>query len=623
MTGAMVTLRAVGLVLAVGGLLAAATALTHDINARDTATDDQEVEEGPAHVLLVVDGSDVHAAATAEHARVALRRTRVPFAEHDVATEASLPDLAPFRAVLTAVERFAHLDDREAERLAAFVHDGGGLGVLYRGWDPRLADLLGVESSGRPAYVFGPRETLLTTPIMPGGGDLAVGAFDASPLDLSVAADCTVLMTWGEGRPAAWTCARGGGRVAFWNSTLLGTKPFRGHLLQTLALIHPAHVRPLAAWGVVYLDDFPSPASNGPIEPVWSRLGQTPAEFYSRTWYPDMVALGDAAGIPFTSTAIYTYNGRTDPPFAFDEWLNGRIERRGRRTPYSPWIMAEDATRSEQALHGYNHQSLAVELWGERGPMVEALLAARERWETENLAPLPRTYVPPMNWIDSVGVSALREAFPEVETIAGLYFGPEELGQDREFGPEPWDPDLYALPRGTAGYLLRDSGRLRTLTLLHSVGVWSHFVHPDEVYPNADRAATYRENGLPDPTRIGWGGPDGMLAELQRWVRFVQQQYPWLDYVTAETAARRMRAFDTLTLAWDAEADGDGRRLDVTLSQPGQTLMTWARPGERLADAEGGTILDVWQGPLFTQYVVRAERRQLALRFAPAAPLPS
>ena len=118
--------------------------------------------------------------------------------------------------------------------------------------------------------------------MMPGGENLTVGTLEAAPLDVDAAPDCDVLMTWGDDRPAAWTCARGRGRVAFWNSTLLGTKPFRGHLLQTLALVQPRHVRPLAGWAVVYLDDFPSPASNAELDPIWTELRQTPAEFYAQ-----------------------------------------------------------------------------------------------------------------------------------------------------------------------------------------------------------------------------------------------------------------------------------------------------------------------------------------------------
>ena len=618
--------------LAVSVLAAAATAagvLWPD--AAPPPVEERTVAEMAPAVLLVVDSGDPYAQAVAAHARLALDRVRVPHWEHDLAGADALPALDGVGAVLTAAERLDRISDADVERLGAYVYAGGGLAVLYRGWSERLAGLLGAVGTN-PAYVGDAEALTFTTPLMPGGADLQLAPTEMSPLDLGATPECDVFATRGAAagpRPAAWTCARGAGRVAFWNATVLGEKPYRGHLLQTLALVYPDHVRPVAAWAVVHLDDFPSPASNAELDPVWSESGHTPAQFYAERWYPDMVALADRTGLRYTSTVIYAYNGATEPPFRFVEWINGRVEVDGVQTPYSPWVMALDAQRSEQALHGYNHQSLTLGLWPGRAPMVQALEAARRRWEAEDFAPLPTTYVPPMNWIDSVGVSAVREAFPSVETVAGLYYGPFEVGQGREFGPEPWAPELYALPRNTAGYLLNGPNRLRTLDLLQSIGAWSHFVHPDEVYPNADREETYRANGLPNPSDVGWGGGRGMFAEFGVWVDFVQEHYPWLDPLTASEAAARMRTFDRLRLAWRATpppaavagatppAGGAGRRLDVELSQPGQTVLAWSRPDEGLARVDGGRVVDMWRGPLTTQYVVRATGHALALHFAP------
>lgn len=460
----------------------------------------------------------------------------------------------------------------------------------------------------------------MTAPLMPGGGGLRIATSGASAYDVPVADGCEVLAVLQDAQerargPAAWTCARGDGRVAFWNVALLGEKPFRGHLLQTLALVHPGHVRPVAGWGVVFLDDFPAPASNARLDPVWSQSGQTPAQYYAQTWYPDMVALAERTGLRYTSTVIYAYDGRTRPPFRFAEWLAGRVEADGRAVPFSPWIAGVDAGRSEQALHGYNHQSLMLRIWGDKAPMVEALRAARRRWEAEGFAPLPRTYVPPMNYIDSVGVAALREAFPEVRTIAGLYTGEFDNGEGREYGPEPWAPELYALPRNTAGYILTEAERLKMLSVLHTVGVWNHFVHPDEVYANADREAVYRQEGLPSPTEIGWS--EGLLPAFERWVAFVQEHYPWLDFVTADEAAARMRAFDTLEASWAETREGSTRRLDVAASQAGQTFYTWADPGEAVLRIDGARVVSQWEGPHLRQVVVEAGGPQFSITFGP------
>ncbi|MEM1115856.1 MAG: DUF2194 domain-containing protein [Bacteroidota bacterium] len=573
-------------------------------------------------VLLLVDASDPYALRVAEQARFALARARTPFAEHDVGAGA-LPRLDAYRAVLTAVERLDALRDPEADRLEAFVEAGGGLGILYRGQSPRLRTLLGLP---RRSLAFAPSgdETLVTTAaLMPGGEGLRIPTSGLSAYDVPLAPGCEALAMREDAAgeilgPAGWTCPRGVGRVAYWNVALLGTKSFRGYLLQTLALVHPAHVRPASGWAVVFLDDFPAPASNAPLEPIWSQHGQTPAQFYAETWYPDMVGLAERTGLRYTSTVIYAYDGRTRAPFRFAEWLNGRVTVDGEVVPFSPWIAEVDARRSEQALHGFNHQPLLASLWGDAASMGEALRAARQRWRTDDFAPLPTTYVPPMNRIDSVGVAALREVFPEIETLAGLYTGAFENGGDREFGPEPWAPELYALPRTTAGYILTEAERLKMLSVLHTIGAWNHFVHPDEVYANEARERSYRAEGLPSPSDIGWrNGSDGLFPSFERWVETVQTHYPWLDAVTAAEAAERMRAFDALDVAWQDRRDGETRRLEVEASQAGQTFYVWARPDEAVLGVAGGRVVSSWDGPVLTQLVVEADGPRFSITFGP------
>lgn len=610
-------------------LLAATLGAVHFLWDRpDKVPDEREypVEAMDTQVLLLVDSADPYAGRVAAQARAALHRARMPFREHDVQSGDPLPGLDSLGAVLTIVERLGLVSDADVARLEAFVEAGGGLAVLYRGWSARTAPLLGFASAARPAFVFEPEALAMTVPLMPGGDGLRLRPEILSSLDARAQPGCTVLAErqTAEGAttgPAAWVCDRGAGRVAFWNVSALSGKEFRGHVLQTLALVYPEHARPVARWAVMFLDDFTSPAPNAKLEPVWSRYGQTPAQFYAETWYPDMVRLAEQTGLVYTSTVIYAYNGRTTPPFRFNEWLNGHIVVRGETVPYSPWMANQDARRSEQALHGYNHQSLQLSRWGSRESMVLALQAARQRWELEGVAPLPTTYVPPQNYIDSVGVSALREAFPEFRTIAGLYTGRFEDGADREFGPEPWDPELYALPRSTSGFILTDNQRLKMLTVLHTIGAWNHFVHPDEVYANEDREATYREAGLSSPSEIGWDHDgEGFYPAFVEWVAFVREHYPWLQFVRADEAADRMRAFDRLQTRWASSRADGRRRLDVSASRAGQTFYVWARPGERLGAVEGGTVLDVWEGGALTQIVVEASGPRFSVEFEPEIP---
>ncbi|CUT01320.1 DUF2194 domain-containing protein, partial [Candidatus Kryptobacter tengchongensis] len=55
--------------------------------------------------------------------------------------------------------------------------------------------------------------------------------------------------------------------------------------------------------------------------------------------------------------------------------------------------------------------------------MKKALKFVQRKWIEEGLGDLPTTYIPPTNWIDSIGVQAIVQTFPSIKVIAGLYSG--------------------------------------------------------------------------------------------------------------------------------------------------------------------------------------------------------
>jgi hypothetical protein len=420
-------------------------------------------------------------------------------------------------------------------------------------------------------------------------------------------------------RPIAWTRRYGEGRTLFWNADLLTTKPFRGALLQSIVAVQSYAVRPLANWGAIYLDDFPSPGVPSHMEPIASELGLSAAAFYATRWYPDMRRLADRFGLTYTSTAIFAYNGVVTPPFRFQEWLTGRVVMNGQVVYYAPWIARWDGALSEMALHGYNHQSLLTDLWPSPQAMRKALDAAHRRWQLDAFAPLPTTYVPPMNQVDSTGLQALQAAFPTLNTVAGLYGGDFALGQDREFGPDPWNDHLYALPRNTSGYILSDPLRLSMVSLLEVVGVWGHFVHPDEVYPNRDRYQSMRALGIqiPDEGFAWYGAPerDGLYYQFREWLSFAERHYSWLRYMTARDARAAMQDYEALVWDWEAFPD----HIRIHASDSPAYFAVHVPPATPIMAVVGGTLLQRVESPLFTKIVVEARAPSISIQFAPSA----
>ena len=575
------------------------------------------VEPMVPDLLLVTDARDAGAVEIARQARRAFGAAHQPFRTTDVAR---LGPLDGVRVVAIAAERLDRIGPAAAGRLLAWVREGGGLVVLNRGWNPRLASTLGLPAR-QPRFASVSTPLTSRVPLLPGEASMrALGGADA-PYAVEPDPTCTVILDGGAAGssgvqpPRVWTCARGAGRVVYWNSTRLALRAMRGHLLQSVALAQPDRVRPLANWAALFLDDFPAPAPAGAKMPVVEEFGEEVVDFYARRWYPDIRRLVERYGLETTSTVTFTYNDQTERPFRFGEWLAVTVTARGTTVPYGPWIAQEDALVSELAFHGYNHLPLEAETWGSREAMEEVLRASVRRWRVDQLGPLPRTYVPPMNRVDSLGLAAVRRAMPSIGVYASSTSGAFESGGGREYGPEPWAPELYALPRSTAGYGMTDEQRLLMLSTLSTVGGWGHFIHPDEVLANEDRDTNYRLRGLRSPGEVGWYGAsgDGIFHQLDAWLAFFREHYPWVEGVTAEEAAARMRAQDALDLAWEVEAEPERRAMRVRTSRAPHTFLATLRPGERLRRADGARVLHTWDGPLMTQVVLRATRPSFVL----------
>ena len=100
-------------------------------------------------------------------------------------------------------------------------------------------------------------------------------------------------------------------------------------------------------------------------------------------------------------------------------------------------------TGHELGFHGYNHVSLLKEDWPQDQFIVTALNTAVKKWKTIGFNELPISYVPPSNYIDSVGLAKLQEGIPSIRYIQSTYMGDFEEGGNREFDPEPYNDYFF------------------------------------------------------------------------------------------------------------------------------------------------------------------------------------
>lgn len=513
---------------------------------RDGATKDSE-----QRILIVHNTDDEYAAGFHENAATCLRYCRLPFDSWDITNRADEPSLHRYSCILLCTEFLQVLDARTVERLRDYVRRGGGLGVVYRGWNPDLRELLGVEQAvDWPEFVVENDVGIeFMTDAFDGFEGLCLSTDEISghvPYDMVPMQDATVLARNAGGRPLAWLRAEGAGRVLYWNSTILAEPMTRGLLVQTIACVQSKAVLPIANVGLIQVDDFPPPPLDALPEPAATEFpGATADHYYYDIWHRDMLNEAAAFGITYSYFAVLDY---TDSEHVAADTATIDTSTISDDLPeFFNAAAAEMAMQSgELGFHGHSHRPLLIEHWGSADAMRDALARARRiwlRWQGR----APSSFVPPNNEYDRPGAEALAATFPELEAICGTYLqGDFERGGNREFGPEPWAQQLYAVPRATSGYELTSIGHFEMASQVATFGVWTHFVHPDDVFDTPE--ANPEAGGWRNPQSRFWRAPGddgkvGLLTQFSAWLGLVDARYPWLRYMDTRSAVRVLKAY--------------------------------------------------------------------------------
>lgn len=516
-------------------------------------------------VLIIRHTDDSDADEIYQNTRQAFDYARL---QYDVVSlpEPDRPDLTRYSCLAFITRRLGGIGAAHTEAITRFVEKGGGAVVLCRGWNPRLAKLLGMAKRPKPtsswrsciSQLFG-----VATPGPPAvlkkeeGGRFVADLFPGikgvqlepraayHSFDVSIAADAELIAVTSNDRPLAWRRTHGQGRVIYWNTVALAAKNMRGLIVQSVANAQGAAVLPLANVATIQIDDFPAAFVTQPVEPIATEYdGLTAVQFYHQIWFPDMLELAQRYGVPYTYLIPFNYNDQTKAPFPFTEWNHATVEVGGEQIRFAPHAARLASDDGELGLHGYNHFPLTVEHWENADDMAESLTAAMKQWADDELGPMPTTYVPPNNSIDEVGARVLSEAVPSLRVISTYYAGGGfATGSNREFGPEPWNHRLFSIPRATVGYTL-DEQIIGLLSELGTMGVWTHFLHPDDVFdtPNNNPEADLHRN----PDSLYWRGDnfgrqDGLYYHWCRWLDFVRTHYPWLRFMRTRDAHKVLR----------------------------------------------------------------------------------
>jgi len=557
-------------------------------------------------VLVLYDSSDPYGALCFNQTLVTLRYARISYRSLNLAKTSSVPSLDEFSSVLITTEMIWKLDGSSCRSLKEFVLNGGGLAVLFRGWNPNLGDVFGIQNRETlEVDTLRSRGLIFTKEFLPGIQGISINdqlLTDISSFSVTLdSSDEVFATTWIGKYPVAWLRRFGKGAVVYWNTSLLAEKIYRGFIVGTIGCIQPWTAALVMDLSTVCLDDFPLPSPDLKQEPIKSEFNETSTEFYYLRWYPDMMRLSKMFDIKYTTALIFNYAEMTSPPYTFVEWSRSEMEVAGKPINAAVWTARQASRENEIALHGHNHLPLTEGNWGTKANMELALTAAKRRWEMDNLGPQPRSYIPPMNVIDSVGMDALLAVFPHIRVVASQYLGSFDRGQRREFQQDPWNANITDIPRITSGYVMDDFNRMETISMIHTIGAWTHFVHPDDVIPTPGR---YQENVREDENLdvVGWYDKpkdDGLYYRFLTWLNFIREYFPWLRSETL-TGAR------TIVMNYEATASNvasQGYTVRFSATQSPAYFMFYLPGSNIVLTVDGGKIIHE-ESMVFSKYYV-------------------
>ncbi|KQL47173.1 hypothetical protein AN963_11405 [Brevibacillus choshinensis] len=329
--------------------------------------------------------------------------------------------------------------------------------------------------------------------------------------------------------PLLWDVAYGKGKLMLYNGTNLHSSMNRGIIAGAVSVLNPDFMYPIINMKVMYIDDFPSPFRQGIDPNIYQEYKKDIPDFYRDIWWPDMIRLAADYDVVYTGALIKTYNDRVVPPFEDQEGTD-----KNNLITYGRDLLK---LGGELGIHGYNHQSLVTDqsrvnelgynAWPSEQNMTESLRELDEYIKHVFSNYAIRVYVPPSNVMAEEGRQALKNTFPHVNIIASLYAeSANNLEYIQEFSQA--EDGIIEMPRITSGYADTELNDWYITNAATSIGVFSHFVHPDDIL---DKARS-KEKTWPV-----------LSKEFRSMMKNLYDRYPWLRSMTASEGGSELSGY--------------------------------------------------------------------------------
>ena len=426
------------------------------------------------------------------------------------------------------------LPQKIIEKLVCFTAKGGTIIVMNTPTDQRLNYLIGLsEKKSLHKYNTSAKGILFNNNFTPNLNNIAIFkdiihyGLNKSSFNENVK---TILASINEKNyPVILENKIGLGKVILFNTTFEISKYERGLIFPCILSSLEGVPYPIANINTIFLDDFPSPVYPFIKEPILSEYNISNQKFVKDIWWPDMLKLAKKYNIKYTTTIIFDYDENVEPPFSYKQWNLAKENF----IPISHKI-TQDVLREnhELGIHGYNHVSLLKKSWSPENIII-AMNTVKKMWDISDYGHYPISYIPPSNYIDKQGVLALHAGLPSLKYMCSLYTGKLKKGGDREFNPEPYTHEMFDFPRNTSGFYLNSFKKYLKESMFLYTGIWSHFVHPDDIYqiPVMGNLKTRGEFSFRNKLGLNWKKTNnqnqpGMLPTFEKLIKEHYKNYP-------------------------------------------------------------------------------------------------
>ena len=471
---------------------------------------------------------------------------------------------------------------KDPSLIRKFIGDGGRAVFLVRSYYPEFDDMVGIkENDGfldEGVYGIGFEKSFF-----PGLDEINLknGKIPHSILKVKITEDVEIVAHANGNIPIMWTKEYKEGKLLYVNSTFLMDKANRGVLLNTLSYLGDYFVTTIFNGKVVNIDDFPAPIKFGEDETIFKQYHMDNKSFYRYIWWSSLSNLAERFNLKYTGLIIGTYNLDTQLPLMpFYELEIEDIEFFGRKL---------NEVRGELGIHGYNHNSLALEEgidfedygyspWESLTAMETGLLQLKGQIEELFGDIRIHTYVAPSNLITADGKLAVKNVFEDVEVFAGVYTGDEEKGLlIQEFGPDPDIEGVYGFPRLSAGYEYSQDLMWDIYNGIAHFGIVNHFIHPDD---------------LLDPERSKGMKWDKLDQNLNNIFSDIYERFPFLNAYTNIEAIDAYKKYENVKV-YVHHAD-DVINIDYESMLPPISHFVYLKD-KRIVTIEGGEFLVIDQ----------------------------